>query len=321
MLVWRAQQLERFGASLRLGFVPTMGALHRGHAELLIQAVQANDLVVLSIFINPAQFGPAEDLNLYPRTLEQDLQLAAACGVTAVFMPEVQEIYPAGFGTAVGAHPGLATVLEGAIRPGHFDGVCLVVTVLLNLVRPTRLYLGQKDYQQVVVLKRLVLDLGFDIEVEVVPTVRDPDGLALSSRNRYFSDAGRRLAQAMPEGMAAAALCFLQRPPKLLDLCRAFEAAVNNWAGKTGLGGTVVIDYIQCLRPWELERASEQFASSGAPSPVCLVAAMQVSRDGQGEAAVRILDNLFLCHEAPWGHVLNQLLEARNFLPPGGHQP
>jgi pantoate--beta-alanine ligase len=176
-----------------LGLVPTMGALHEGHLALVERARQENDTVAVSIFVNPTQFGPHEDLAGYPHTLEQDLDLLHHAGVDLVFTPSVDDIYPQGFDTWV--HVGsMANKLEGAHRPGHFRGVATVVTKLFNLVRPDRAYFGQKDGQQTLVVRQLVRDLDMAIDVVVVPTVRAPDGLALSSRNVYLTPEQRRAA-------------------------------------------------------------------------------------------------------------------------------
>ncbi|MCH7621052.1 MAG: pantoate--beta-alanine ligase [Chloroflexi bacterium] len=176
-----------------LGLVPTMGALHEGHLTLVRRARQENQRLAVSIFVNPTQFSQGEDLSRYPRDLERDLALLRQEGVDLVYAPSSKEIYPPGFDTWV--DPGaLADRLEGAARPGHFRGVATVVTKLFNLVRPDRAYFGQKDGQQVLVIQRLVLDLNLGVEVVVVPTVREPDGLALSTRNSYLTPEQRKAA-------------------------------------------------------------------------------------------------------------------------------
>ncbi len=184
------------------GLVPTMGALHDGHLALLRAARQENRRVVMSLFVNPAQFDEPTDLDAYPRPEERDLELAEAAGVDVVFAPAVEELYPPGFVTWV--DPG-ETGAEGAARPGHFRGVATVCLKLFNLVRPERAYFGQKDAQQVAVIRRLVRDLNVPVEIRVVPTVRDPDGLALSSRNGHLSAAERERALGLPRALASAA--------------------------------------------------------------------------------------------------------------------
>ena len=198
----RAGLEASWGDGSRIGLVPTMGALHGGHVALLRAARAASDLVVMSLFVNPSQFDAADDLARYPRTEESDLETAASEGVDIVFGPSVDELYPAGFDTWV--DPGeLATVLEGAARPGHFRGVATVCTKLFSIVRPTVAYFGQKDAQQVAVIRRIVADLDLGPAIQAVPTVRDPDGLALSSRNRFLSAAEREAALALPRALQA----------------------------------------------------------------------------------------------------------------------
>jgi pantoate--beta-alanine ligase len=171
----------------QIGFVPTMGALHAGHIELVRQTALRSRVVVVSIFVNPAQFGPGEDLDRYPRTLSSDIEQLEDLGVPViVFAPSADELYLPGEDLRIQL-PSLSNRWEGAERPGHFDGVCLVLTKLFGVVRPTSVYMGQKDFQQTVVVRRLLRDLMLPIELVVVPTVREADGLALSSRNRFLS--------------------------------------------------------------------------------------------------------------------------------------
>jgi len=176
-----------------VGFVPTMGALHEGHLALVRRARSENESVIVSIFVNPTQFGPQEDFATYPRDFQRDLNLLRVEGVDVVFAPEAEEMYPPGFSTWVEVE-GLTERLEGAFRPGHFRGVATVVAKLFNITSPTRAYFGQKDAQQALVLKRMVADLNFGLELIVVPTVREPDGLAMSSRNVYLTPEERRSA-------------------------------------------------------------------------------------------------------------------------------
>jgi pantoate--beta-alanine ligase len=176
-----------------IGLVPTMGFLHEGHLSLVRAARQQNDCVFVSIFVNPTQFGPNEDLSSYPRDMQRDLELLRAEGVDYVFAPSPEEMYPEGFGTSVDVGD-VSLPLEGAARPGHFRGVATVVLKLLNIVQPTRAYFGRKDAQQLVVIRRLVRDLDLPVEVVAMPTIREPDGLALSSRNSYLDPAQRQAA-------------------------------------------------------------------------------------------------------------------------------
>ena len=184
-----------------IGLVPTMGALHAGHVSLLNAARLECETVVMSLFVNPAQFGEPGDLNGYPRDEERDLAAAAEAGVDLVFAPDAAEMYPPGFQTWVEVTE-LGSLLEGRHRPGHFRGVATVCLKLFTIVRPDVVYFGQKDAQQVAVLRRLVADLALDLELRALPTVRDEDGLALSSRNALLSDSERDRARALPRALA-----------------------------------------------------------------------------------------------------------------------
>ena len=190
-----------------IGFIPTMGALHPGHLSLIKQARQDNDLVVVSIFVNPAQFGPQADLNNYPRTLKNDLALCRKAGVDFVFLPDNKIIYGQGYSTFVNVE-GLSSLLCGALRPGHFRGVATIVAKLLNIVAPSALYLGQKDAQQAIIIKRMIKDLNFPVKVKIMPIVRQKDGLALSSRNIYLSKNQRADALVLFKALNLAKLLF-----------------------------------------------------------------------------------------------------------------
>jgi pantoate--beta-alanine ligase len=192
------------GAGLSIGLVPTMGAFHGGHHALIRAARERCDEVIVSLFVNPAQFDEPADLGAYPRTEARDAAEAAELGADVLYAPPVEEVYPDGFATSVRV-AGLSDVLEGAERgPGHFAGVCTVVTKLLNVVAPDIAYFGQKDAQQVAVLRRMVRDLDIPVALEVLPTVREPDGLAMSSRNSRLDRAERRRAAALSRGLRAA---------------------------------------------------------------------------------------------------------------------
>ncbi len=193
-------------AGRTIGLVPTMGALHDGHLSLLRSAREHSELVVMSLFVNPAQFGPGEDLAAYPRDEERDLELAEANGVDVVWAPSVDEVYPPGFDTAVVVGEDLTGVLCGEPQqrgPDHFRGVTTVVVKLFNVVRPTIAFFGQKDAQQAIVIRRIAADLDFDVEIEVVATVREDDGLAMSSRNAYLGPQDRKSAAALSRALAA----------------------------------------------------------------------------------------------------------------------
>lgn len=198
----RAWSNEQRCAGKTIGFVPTMGALHEGHASLLRAAAGENDVAVLSIFVNPTQFGPSEDLAAYPRTFQADCAMAEGIGVAAIYAPRAASMYPDGYATYVTVE-GLTDGLCGRSRPVHFRGVTTVVAKLFNAVRPDRAYFGQKDGQQCAVIKRMARDLDFGIDIVVLPTVREADGLAMSSRNRYLSDEDRRRALSLSQGLEA----------------------------------------------------------------------------------------------------------------------
>ena len=190
-----------------IGLVPTMGALHDGHRALLEAARRTSRTVVMSLFVNPTQFAPGEDLDRYPRDEDGDLAIAADAGADIVFAPGVDVVYPPGFAAAVDPGP-LGDELEGAVRPGHLRGVSTVVTRLLGLVRPRRAFFGEKDYQQLTVVRSVVRDLALGVEIVGVPTVRAADGLALSSRNVYLSEAERSDATTLYAGLRAAAASY-----------------------------------------------------------------------------------------------------------------
>jgi pantoate--beta-alanine ligase len=200
----RAALTSHRRAGESIGLVPTMGALHAGHLSLIQAARRRCGVVVMSLFVNPAQFGPTEDLEDYPRDEARDAELAAASGADLLFAPPVEEVYPKGFATAVTVS-GITELLEGATRgPGHFQGVTTVVAKLLNMVGPDVAFFGQKDAQQAAVIRRMVADLDFPVEIVVCPTVRDPDGLALSSRNAYLTAPARERAVALSAALRAA---------------------------------------------------------------------------------------------------------------------
>ena len=181
------------GRGCSIGLVPTMGALHEGHASLVRRSVAENDVTVVSVFLNPTQFNDPKDLERYPRTLEADCELLEACGADIVFAPGVEEVYPEP-DTRCFSYPPTDSVMEGAMRPGHFNGVCQIVSKLFSYVEPDKAYFGEKDYQQIAVIRRMVADLGFGLEIVPCPVIRQADGLAMSSRNTLLSDEERQTA-------------------------------------------------------------------------------------------------------------------------------
>lgn len=222
-----------------VGFVPTMGALHDGHLSLVRAARAESDVVVVSIFVNPLQFGPSEDLDTYPRDEAGDLEMLAAEGVDVGFLPSVAEMYSESRTTTVSPGP-IGEILEGAARPGHFDGVATVVTKLFNIVRPEAAWFGQKDAQQLAVVRRVVADLSMKVEVNAGPTVRDPDGLAMSSRNAYLSPDDRIRATALYSALRAGA--------RVLETEREV-AATEKTMLETMTAGGVDTDYAVVVDP------------------------------------------------------------------------
>ncbi len=209
----RAYAEQARAAGRRLALVPTMGALHEGHLQLVRAAAQTCDEVIASVFVNPTQFNNLDDLRLYPRLPEQDAAALAPAGCTVLFMPSVAEVYPQPTVLHFDFGP-LERVMEGAHRPGHFNGVATVVSKLFHLARPHVAYFGQKDFQQVAIVRQLLADLSFDLELVVFPTVREPDGLAMSSRNQRLSPAGRTMAPLLYQVLQqAAAQIHLGMPP------------------------------------------------------------------------------------------------------------
>jgi len=258
---------------LRVGFVPTMGNLHAGHFSLVALAKQHADRIVASVFVNPTQFGPNEDFARYPRTLDADAEGLATHGCDALFAPSVAEMYPEGAANAVMVRvPGITTILDGAHRPGHFDGVATVVARLFNMVQPDVAVFGQKDYQQLQVIRYLVRDLAFPIDIVAAPTSRADDGLALSSRNQYLSAAERAAAPEIHRILLAMRDAVRTGQPLALV---ATEAA--NRLAKSGF----VVDYAAIHRVDLAEPAPHERTGM-----VALIAA----RLGQ----TRLIDNLLL---------------------------
>lgn len=254
-----------------IGFVPTMGALHAGHASLISRAGRENRRVVVSLFVNPSQFGPGEDFGRYPRPFAADRGLCASLGADALYHPSAREVYPQGFSTWV-AVEGLSEPLCGKFRPGHFRGVATVVLKLLETVRPDRAYFGEKDFQQLVLIRKMARDLGLDARIVGCPTIREADGLALSSRNRYLSPAERAAAPLLYAALRAGAETARRanRPGGVLAAARA---------GIRGIPG-VAIDYVSLVDPSTL-RETRTLSSK----KLRLLAAIRVGK-------TRLIDNI-----------------------------
>ena len=242
------KQLKREGKTV--GFVPTMGYLHEGHLSLVRCAKRENDAVVVSIFVNPTQFGAGEDYERYPRNLERDLKLLDQEGVDIVFAPSVEDMYPEGYSTYV-EETKLSQRWEGEYRPGHFRGVCTVVTKLFNIVKPDKAYFGEKDYQQLKVIQKMVKDLNMDIEIVGCPIVREKDGLAMSSRNTYLTEEERKEATAIYQSFQLAQKLVKEglRDPRKL------EEEIKKYLKKFPL--IKQIDYVAVVDEETLEPAKE----------------------------------------------------------------
>ena len=258
---------------LSIGFVPTMGALHEGHLSLVRQARKENDKVVVSIFVNPLQFGKNEDFGQYPRTFDNDCELLSKEDVDIVFNPKAPEMYPNGFCTSV-ALEHLEDKLCGKSRPGHFRGVATIVLKLFNLINPDIAYFGQKDFQQTVVIKRVVADLNLDVNIKVLPTVRDKEGLALSSRNGYLSETEKKDALCLYKALIRAQTMANAGAKNAKEVTAEMEKIINNCK-------STKIDYISIVNPETLEAVSEVRSGN--------VAALTV-RVGK----TRLIDNIIL---------------------------
>ena len=261
------------GAGMRIGFVPTMGALHDGHLSLVRAARHECGLVVMSIFVNPLQFGEGEDLSRYPRDLARDRSLAADAGVDALFVPETGTLYPPGSETRVVPGP-TADRWEGASRPGHFAGVLTVVAKLFYIVQPDAAYFGQKDWQQATLVRRMVRDLDFPIDLAVVPTVRDADGLALSSRNVYLSEPERAQALGLSAALDAAHDAFVAGERDAASLTARIETVLAMYQG-------LAVEYIAAVEPDTL-------------APVARVDARTIVALAARAGATRLIDNIVL---------------------------
>ena len=274
---WMKQVSRRARADGRLlGFVPTMGALHAGHVSLVQAAQRDCSPVAVSIFVNPAQFGPGEDFARYPRTLEADSALLQSLGVDYLFAPEAAEIYPPGFSSHVDVD-GLASRLEGRTRPGHFRGVATVVLKLFEIVEPWRAYFGRKDAQQARIIQQLVRDFHLDAQIEVCPIVREEDGLALSSRNAYLSAEDRRAATVLNRALAAAGAAIGRGERDALRLAAAMREVLAQER-------RAAADYVEVVRADTFERATQLRGACYALLAVFF-------------GATRLLDNMLIVEE------------------------
>ena len=236
----RAELAPHRAGGATIGLVPTMGALHAGHVSLLEAARRENDVVVASLFVNPAQFDEQADLTAYPQDEEADAVVAEAAGVDVLFAPTGAELYPPGFQTWIEVEQ-LSEGLEGAVRPGHFRGVATICLKLFNLVRPTRAYFGQKDAQQAAVVQRLVRDLDLELQIRVLPIVRDPDGLPLSSRNVRLSPAERIRALALPRALEAGRDAYARGGDPVAAARAALNGLTPDYVELLGLDGATVL--------------------------------------------------------------------------------
>jgi pantoate--beta-alanine ligase len=272
---------EEWRVSQEVGFVPTMGYLHEGHLTLARQARRENDRVIASIYVNPAQFGPHEDLNTYPRDLPRDLRLLAEEGVDVVFAPASEEMYPAGFVTYVDPTGPLAEQAEGASRPGHFRGVATVVLKLFEIIRPHRAYFGQKDGQQVAVIARMVQDFNLPVQLRIQPTVREADGLAMSSRNAYLLGEDRVAARVLYKALQAGRAVF-----------------ETNSGGRASLATKAMVDMVQAeprarLDYAEIRDPHDFLMRETLAAPALLLIAAHVG-------PARLIDNFLLREDGAW---------------------
>jgi pantoate--beta-alanine ligase len=258
----------------RVGVTPTMGAFHEGHLALMRHARAECGFVVTTLFVNPTQFAPHEDLSRYPRSFSDDLANASAVGIDLLFAPTAQAVYPQGYSTYVTVE-GVTSGFEGALRPHHFRGVATVVTKLLNMVQPDRAYFGEKDYQQLQVIRRLVRDLDLPVEVVACPTVRERDGLAMSSRNRYLSDGDRAVAPVLYRSLLAAAECYRTGE-------RSVERLLSVARGVIQGEPLLELDYLELADATELTPPPDPLRG-----PTVLLVAARLGR-------TRLLDNIVL---------------------------
>lgn len=277
----QAMQQEHTHWRGKVGFVPTLGYLHAGHLSLFGQARAENDILVASIFVNPTQFGPHEDFHRYPRDLERDLQLLDASHVDIVFTPSNAEMYPQGFTTYVDPRGPLSEQVEGATRPGHFRGVATIVLKLFQIVQPDNAYFGQKDAQQVTVISHMIQDFNLAIQLHVLPTMREPDGLAMSSRNSYLQAQDRTAATVLYRALQAGQTTFMDNPP---DGPQAVRQAMINVIAREPLA---MLDYAEIRDP----RSFLPLETLQAPAVLLLAVSV---------GSTRLIDNFAFNADGTW---------------------
>jgi pantoate--beta-alanine ligase len=268
-----------------IGLVPTMGFLHEGHASLIRQSTARCDTTVVSVFVNPTQFGPGEDLDRYPRDLERDQNLCLKLGVGILFIPEPSEIYPTGFATSIEVGP-MGDALCGHFRPGHFRGVATVVTKLFNLVQPDLAFFGQKDLQQTAVIRRVVKDLNLPVDILVAPTVREPDGLALSSRNAYLAPGARQTALGISRGLRSAEARFRDGERDAAALVAAVVAELK---------GFDQIQYCEAVDPLTMDILAGPLTR---PTALCVAVLL---------GGTRLIDNVILSPGFEGAHFISHM--------------
>ncbi len=268
---------KKIKAPQTVGLVPTMGALHQGHLSLIRKARQQCDKVVISIFVNPTQFGRGDDYQRYPRNLSEDIKLSEKEGVDVVFTPPTEEMYPQGYSTFVQVEGPLSSALEGASRPGHFRGVTTVLTKLFNMINPDYSYLGEKDYQQALLAKKLVEELNLDTQIIILPTVREKDGVALSSRNFYLNREERRAATVLHEALKRAELWVKEGERNPFSVV----SRVKDLVRKEPLAK---VDYVAVVNPETLEKVED------IKGEVLVLLAVSIG-------STRLIDNMRIGHK------------------------
>jgi len=278
-IITTIKEMQAFSRKLKaegksIGFVPTMGALHAGHMSLMRRSAEDNDVTVVSIFINPTQFGPNEDFNKYPKDHKGDMEKMSGQNVDAVFLPEVAEMYPRGFSTFLYVG-GIGCILCGASRPDHFNGVATVVSKLFNIVMPDRAYFGQKDFQQTVVIKKMVRELAFNIDIVVCPIVRESDGLAMSSRNSYLNTEERKAALILHSTLKYGKELITSGLEKDISVIKdRMRALIKSEP-------LAVLDYVEIVGPEHLEKLRE------VKTPAVIVLAVKIGN-------TRLIDNIIV---------------------------